>query len=262
MDLSVIIPAFNASSYIESKLRSLHKFLQERYGEFEIVLVDDGSSDDTRRRAEDLGLEGLICISQEQNKGKYAALKLGIKTSRGRCKVFTDADLPYDLEAIPYIESLISRNGFHVVIGDRSLVNSSFEKQTKWPRRITHRVLRTFIRLLFVSQIYDSQCGLKGFRADVADELFPLLREEGFAGDIELLYLALKFNLDIKRIPVRLGQTSSSTVRVIHTGLNILKRALLLTPLWHLGYYSSEKLRALGNFQYWSEGPKSDAHLG
>jgi hypothetical protein len=111
------------------------------------------------------------------------------------------------------------------------------------------------VRMLVTGGLFDSQCGLKGFRSDVAEALFPLLTHNGFSGDVELLYIALKHNLSIRRIPVRLQGSSPSTVKLTIHSLPMLGRILGLRRNWTSGRYDSEVLSGLGSQVYW---PRTD----
>ena len=170
----------------------------------------------------------------------------------GRCRVFTDADLPYDLEAVPYIVDLVTNGGFHVVVGDRTLPESCSLTRTDVTRQLSSRIFSFSVRMLVTGGLFDSQCGLKGFRSDVAEALFPLLTHSGFSGDVELLYIALKHNLSIRRIPVRLQGSSPSTVKLTSHSLPMLGRILGLRHNWVSGRYDSEVLSGLGSQVYWS----------
>ncbi len=107
------------------------------------------------------------------------------------------------------------------------------------------------MRLLVTGGLFDTQRGLKGFRGDVADALFPLLLDERFSGDVELLYVALKYNLEIKRIPVRLRQSGPSTVRLGRDAMRMLARIGGLRRNWRRGRYASEALERIANQVYW-----------
>jgi hypothetical protein len=107
------------------------------------------------------------------------------------------------------------------------------------------------VRLLVTGDLFDTQCGLKGFRGDVAEALFPLLTDPGFAGDVEALYIALKHNLAIRRIPVRLQGSGPSTVRLGRHAPGMVVRILGLRPRWSAGRYRSPELEEIAAQRYW-----------
>lgn len=254
MDLSLIIPAYNSSEFILTSINLVSDYLLNIELEYElvyeIVLVDDGSSDNTVAVAEKSGIQNLRIIKQPKNQGKYAAIKEGVKNASGRVIIFTDADIPFDLEAISYIYKLISKRNFHIVIGDRSIAESSY-LQLPMARRLGTFIFSGLVRMLVTGGLFDTQCGLKGFRKDVAKEIFSLVRADGFSGDVELLYIALKYNLEIKRIPVRLRNAAPSSVNILKHGLSMTAKIIGLKKNWQLGYYNSESLKKLSSQKYW-----------
>ena len=257
-DISLVIPVFNGADFIADTVTSSRDFLAGRRLNFEIVVVDDGSSDDSAARIRTLTDERVRLIELSSNRGKFGALTAGMTEARGACRVFTDADLPYDLEAIPYIAELVNEGGFHVVVGDRTLPESCTATQTGLSRRLSSRIFSFCVRMLVTGGLFDSQCGLKGFRADVTEAIFPLLTDPSFSGDVELLYIALKHNLSIRRIPVRLRATSTTTVRLTIHSLPMLGRILRLRHNWTSGRYDSAALSQLGSQTYWPPAVTSD----
>ncbi len=251
--MSLVIPVCNGAEFVGDSVTRARDFLAQRCPNFEIVVVDDGSSDDTVAKVQAMTDDRVRLITLPSNKGKFAAVVAGMAATSGQCRVFTDADLPYDLEAVPYIVDLITKSGFHVVVGDRTLPESRSLYQTDVARQISSRAFSFFVRMLVTGGLFDSQCGLKGFRTDVAEALFPLLTHSGFSGDVELLYIALKHNLSIRRIPVRLQGSSPSTVTLTIHSLPMLGRILGLRHNWTSGRYDSVMLSGLGSQVYWPQ---------
>ena len=251
MRLSVVIPVYNAAGFVEESLGALAAFLDARCPEHELIAVDDGSTDGSLAALRRLEGERVRVVSCTENRGKFAAIREGMRVARGACKVFTDADVPFEHEAIPYIEQLVNERGFHVVIADRTLPDSVYREGLPWGRRVTTRLFRHAVRLLVTGGLPDSQAGLKGFQADAADALFPLLTDTRFGGDIELLYIALKHNLAIRRIPVRLVRQGASSVRPLRHGWRMLRTLARLPRNWRRGLYRSDALSALAAQRYW-----------
>jgi dolichyl-phosphate beta-glucosyltransferase len=254
VELSLVIPVYNGESFIGDSVDRAHAFLDERFDDYEIVVADDGSTDGTRDAVTPRLGERLRLVSMPSNVGKYGALQAAMAQCRGRCRVFTDADLPYDLEAIRYVSELINGRDFHVVVGDRNLADSESHVRQPLLRRVTTHSYSFLVRMLVTGGLFDTQCGLKGFRDDVADALFPLIRNLGFSGDVEILYVALKYNLEIKRIPVRLRRAAPSTVRMAVDATSMLLRIVGLRRRWLGGCYHSEALTRIAGQRYW-EGP-------
>jgi dolichyl-phosphate beta-glucosyltransferase len=255
MDLSVVLPVYNGAAFVASSIETLAGFLARQAFTWEIVAVDDGSVDATRALITSLAGENVRTVFLDRNTGKFGTLKAGMRAARGRCRVFTDADLPYELEVLPYIERLVNTRGFHVVTGDRTLPGSECRVRPPLLRAAASSAFSFFVRLLVTGGLFDTQCGLKGFRADVADALFPLLLDEGFSGDVELLYVALKYNLEIKRIPVRLRQSGSSTIRLGRDAARMLVRIGGLRRNWIRGRYASKALEGIAAPDYGATSP-------
>ena len=245
-DVSIVLPVFNGAGFVEERVGALCDFLESTDLSYEVVAVDDGSSDDSAERIQRLDRSHTRVLRRPRNEGKYAAIAAGMAECHGRCCLFTDADVPYDLSVVPRMVQLVVGRGFHLVIGDRTLPESSYTEHLGPMRWLTTRIFTVFVRLFVTGGVPDTQCGLKAFRADVAHGLFPLLRERGFAGDVELIYIALKYNLAIRRLPARLVFQGRSSVRPVRDGLSMLRAILMLRQRWRAGAYASTALQALG----------------
>lgn len=252
-EVSLVLPVYNGAAFAARSTQTAAEHLAARFASWEVVVVDDGSLDGTAAAVGAVTGEGVRLVRLAENTGKFGALKAGMREARGRCRAFTDADLPFDLAAIPHMARLVNERGFHVVIGDRTLRESEYHDHVAPPRRLASRTFSLFVRLLVTGGLFDTQCGLKAFRADVADALFPLLLDDGFAGDVELLYVALKYNLEIKRIPVRLLRSEPTTVRLLGHAGAMLASIARLKGNWEAGRYASEDLAALARQAYWVE---------
>jgi glycosyltransferase involved in cell wall biosynthesis len=255
--VSLVIPVHNGVGFVGESIREARRFLDQSRQDSEIVIVDDGSTDGTAAALDPLLDDRVRLISLPQNLGKFGALKAGMAVATGRCRVFTDADLPYDLEAVPYIADLVNGRGYDIVVGDRTLPESLSFSNSRVARKLSSRIFSYCVRMLVTGGLFDSQCGIKGFRGEVADALFPLVTDNSFSGDVELLYIALKHNLSIRRIPVRLQRASPSTVRLRFHSLPMLGRILRLRHGWNTGRYESETLSRIASQAYWQT-PRRD----
>jgi dolichyl-phosphate beta-glucosyltransferase len=255
--VSLVIPVHNGADFIAESITEARAFLDHKNQAYEIVIVDDGSTDATTAVLDPLQDVRVRLISLPENLGKFGALKAGMAVATGECRVFTDADLPYDLEAVPYIASLVRRRGYDIVVGDRALPESVSFSNSPVTRKLSSRIFSYSVRMLVTGGLFDSQCGIKGFRGEVADALFPLVTDNSFSGDVELLYIALKHNLSIRRIPVRLQRASPSTVRLRFHSLPMLGRILRLRHNWNTGRYDSETLSRIASQAYW-RAPRRD----
>jgi dolichyl-phosphate beta-glucosyltransferase len=226
----------------------LDAYLREAGMSSEIIVVDDGGGDfpdepwDSSCRARLLKLP--------RNRGKGAAVAAGMRAAHGRVRVFTDIDLPYDLELLPVIAGYVRDQGFHVVIGDRTLPDSVYLTDLSLRRRLASALFSQFVGRLVTGGFFDTQCGLKGMRGDVADELFRLQRLDRFSFDVEIVYLALKHKLDIKRIPVQLRNNETSTVRLLRDASQGVVDVFRIK--WHQlrGHYRSPALEQVVRDDY------------
>ena len=241
-DLTVVLPAYNAESEIAATVDMLLGYLDEQRLDAEIIVVDDGSNDGT---SDAVPAESRVqLVRLPRNRGKGAAVRAGMQVARGSVRIYTDADLPYGTGPLIPAMRFISERGFHAVVGDRTLPGSRYQHEGLLRRSVSEVASFTF-RTLVTGGIYDTQCGFKAFRGDVADELFRIARIDGFASDVELIYLLLKHRLDIKRIPVRLRYNAGSSVRVIRDSARAGADVLRMRVNWARGAYQSALLREI-----------------
>jgi dolichyl-phosphate beta-glucosyltransferase len=212
-DLSIVLPCYRAAALARRSVREAAEALERSGLSFEIVVVDDGGGDFTIDEWTDGDPVRLVRL--ERNRGKGAAVRAGMLAARGRARIFTDVDLPFGTDLFPVITEYLLSRDYHVVIGDRTLPGAEYRLRLSWRRRAASAAFTGFVGTLVTGGFFDTQCGLKGVRGDVADALFPLLRVDRFAFDVELVYVALKHRLDIKRIPVRLLHNDTSSVRLL-----------------------------------------------
>lgn len=220
--ISLVIPCFNSSSYIEEHMRRLVAFLESGAGEFEVVVVDDGSSDKTPEILKTFSASDprVHVILQAKNSGKGAAVKRGMEAARGEYIIFTDADLPYDLSALPlFVENL--RAGAEVVLGARSALAGSVAGQESH-RTFLSRVFATIANIVLYENVPDTQAGIKGFTREAARAIFPKVSTSRFAFDVEVIVLAQVQGFKVESSPVTLVNQSQSSVSVARDGLQML----------------------------------------
>ena len=213
VDLSIVLPCYRGAQIARRSVDVLTDYLPRTGLSWEVIVVDDGGGDFDAPDWNDDASVRLLCLPR--NRGKGAAVRAGMLAARGRARIFTDVDLPYDLDLFPVIAEYLLSRDFHVVVGDRTLPASSYALEVGWKRRIASGLFSTFVGTMVTGGFFDTQCGLKGFRGDIADQIFALARVDRFAFDVELLYLALSFRTDIKRVPVRLRNNDTSSVRLV-----------------------------------------------
>lgn len=248
--LSVIVPSYNSRALAVSSSAQLCEYLAAHFDDYEVILVDDGSRVEERVSPGELP-ERAQLLQLERNRGKGAAVQAGMMLARGRVRLFTDVDLPYDLKAIPYAYAQITERGFNAVFGDRQLAASCIDTTMPALRHVTSWTLRKLIAVFVVGGMGDTQCGFKAFSGALAELLFPLLRIHGFGFDVELYYILAKHDIQVLKIPVRLVNCGESSVAPIQVSA-VIAASILSLPVHHrLGLYDCPALRALEGGVYW-----------
>jgi len=237
--ISIIIPSYRSAKALENNLPYLMNFLQESGKDAEVLVVDDGSQDEgaTQKVVEQ---NKCIYLRYPENKGKGNAVRYGMKHAQGEICIFTDADIPFEPEAIDSILHYIEFKEYHLVIGDRGLEESDYFNKISNHRRFGSGIFTFIVGRFITTGISDTQCGLKGFRKDVAEDLFGVSMINGFTFDVELIYISLKRNYDIKKIPVSLRSQEGNSVSVLKHGFGMLLD-LFIIKLNHLrGFYKNQ----------------------
>jgi dolichyl-phosphate beta-glucosyltransferase len=212
--ISIIIPAYNEEKRVAQSLTALSAFCDEHFEKYELLIVNDGSTDKTRNIVENLSIPFLETLHLESNQGKGQAVKLGMLAAQGAYRFFTDADLPYDLKAFPEALRVFHSTQCDGVVGARDLPESTDRSSQSLLRRRTSKCFSALVRLLLTVDMKDTQCGFKGFTAESAATLFSVSKIKGYAFDVELFLLAAARHLRIARIPVTLVRSGGSKIRM------------------------------------------------
>ncbi len=221
MHLSIIIPSFKGSKTLRNNIPGLISYLKQKELIFEIIIVDDGSNDngETQKVANELN---CVFLENPTNMGKGAAVRNGILNSTGKFRIFTDVDIPFEYDAFDRFLKYLDEKEFDVVIGDRTLPTSTYFTEISGSRKIGSNLFSFIVGRFVTGGHFDTQCGMKGFKASVAENLFSINKINGFAFDVELLYISLKRNYDIKKLPVNLRCQEGSSVNLIKHGIGML----------------------------------------
>lgn len=221
MLLSIIIPSYKASNALKNNVPGLINYLKQKNYLFEIIIVDDGSEDDfaTESVAKNLN---CIFLKNDKNIGKGAATKKGMLYAKGDIRIFTDADIPFDYDVLERFIYYLDTKEFDMVVGDRTLPGSNYFTEIPWARKIGSAMFSFIVGRFVAGGYFDTQCGVKGFRSDVANDLFSVNKINGFTFDVEIIYIALKRNYDIKRLPVTLRSQEGSSVSLLKHAFGML----------------------------------------
>ncbi len=219
MRLSLILPAYNESHKIAQDLQILTHYFSNRPYEVELIVIDDGSQDETRTELERWKAWAPISPrfsyeSYQPNRGKGHAVKQGVNKGVGEIIGFMDTGSCLPLAYIDQAMELISK-GADGVIGTRHSGNARFLHQPTLVRKMGTFVFRHLMHLFFGISVSDTQCGLKVFRKEVAKSLFSQITTEGFMFDIELLALCAKQRLNIREMAVEWKTDPDSRFKLV-----------------------------------------------
>lgn len=208
MDISIVIPAFEESRKITRDIQAAAQFIESNDFDGEIIVVDDGSTDDTAEIARSVSVSGKVStevIRYEQNRGKGYAVRSGISKSSGQYVIFADSGscVPYDdaLNGLAMLES----GDCDIAHGSRKIVGSDIRKSQAWHRRLSSTIFRYLVLSIMRvgADLTDTQCGFKIYKGDIARELYSLCQSDGFMFDIEIIIRAQKKGYRIKEFGIR-----------------------------------------------------------
>ena len=214
--LSVVIPAFNEEKRIRETLSKIELYLIEQDYSYEIIVVDDGSVDNTAELVKNSTTynHSLRLLKNEDNKGKGFSVKRGVLEARGVYILFSDADLSTPIEEIEKLMPWFDK-GYDIVIGSRGLPQSNIIIHQPFYRETMGRIFSIIVQILNIRGINDTQCGFKCFRRDVAYQIFPKQTIRGFTFDVEVLYIASNLGNRIKEVPIDWYNSPQTSVNAI-----------------------------------------------
>ena len=225
--LSVIIPAYNEEKRIAATLLDIDKYLRQQNYDYEIIVVSDGSTDNTVSVVRNLKsqISNLKIIDNKENHGKGYVTKQGILEAKGEYRIYVDADNAISMDQIekfwPYL-----KEGYDVVIGSIEVEGAKIEEHAAWYRRALGKWAKYLIRFLAIWEIHDTQRAFKLFPAKVAQAVFSRQTIERWGFDIEILVLAKKLGYKIKELPVvwiNPGESKVTLSSYIKTFTELLK---------------------------------------
>ncbi len=219
--LSIIIPAYNEEKRLPPTLKKIDRYLKEKKILAEIIVINDGSTDNTEKIIKSINIMGLNVYSHYPNRGKGYAVKRGLEYSRGEKILITDADLSTPIEEYEKLNMELDK-GYDFVIGSRGLTTSEILKPQKWYRQNMGKIFNLFVRTLLKIDFYDTQCGFKLIKGDVGRKIGKYMKIEGFAFDVELIIIARELGYKIKEIPVKWINDEDSKVHIIRDSTSML----------------------------------------
>jgi len=223
--ISVVTPCFNEGRNIRKNIKRIDDYLKKRFDRYEIIVVNDGSRDNTKEELTELRQEiGLKVIDNARNQGKGGAVRDGILavSEENEVVMFLDSDLGIPIEELEkFIEEY--KNGFDIVIASRFVPGLKIVRPVQFHRRVMEKAFR-LIRMAITNNwnVKDTQCGFKVFRREAAMKIFPKLTVKRFAFDAEVIFVANKYKYKIKELPIHLQNPPSRSLRIFRDPVNMI----------------------------------------
>ncbi len=240
--LSIVVPAFNEAERLGASLRAIVAFLDQRREENELIVVDDGSNDDTAVVAEksltDSVKVATRVIRYEPNRGKGYAVRMGLMAAKANIVLFSDADLSTPITEAPKLVDPILRGECDLTFGSRALDRSLIGVHQPWRREQGGRVFNLIVRVATGLPFWDTQCGFKAFRMNVCRPLIEAAQIDRFGFDVELIYLAHLAHLRLREVPVRWDHDPASKVLVMRDSFRMFDEVRRIRREVDRGIYS------------------------
>jgi glycosyltransferase involved in cell wall biosynthesis len=217
--ISIVIPVFNESRRIADSLGKVREFLGKTPLSFEILVVNDGSTDGTAEIVRRFELEGVRLIDHAENRGKGHSVRSGVLKAFGTYVLFTDADLSTPIDELRKLYDIAERDHADIVIGSRAIDRRYIERHQSRFREIGGIVFNRLVRISLGLKLHDTQCGFKLFHRARTRSIFEKQTIDGFGFDPEILFLATRRRLRIREVSVRWSHADDTKVRVIRDGL-------------------------------------------
>jgi len=224
---SIVIPAYNESQRLGGTLKKVLAYVHSRGWDAEVIIVNDGSRDNTDEIARQFAEKDPIVrvVNNPGNRGKGYSVRNGILHSRGRIVIFSDADLSSPIEESAKLIDAIEQ-GADIAIGSRWLRAETQTQRQPLHRQIFGRVFNLLLRLSLRLQFADTQCGFKAFKQRAVQAIFPLQRIERWGFDPEILFLARKFGFRVDEVPVLWGHSGGTRIHPLIDGSRMFMEML------------------------------------
>jgi dolichyl-phosphate beta-glucosyltransferase len=243
--LSLIVPAYNEEGRLPATLERIAEYLQTRDYSYELLVVDDGSRDNTRQVVRDFAAtrDWVRLVQYDEgdrpvNRGKGFAVRQGVLNAVGRDVLFSDADLSTPIEELEKLLPPLARGECDITIASRAMPESNLTVHQPWHREWMGRTFNKFVQRVINTNIVDTQCGFKAFRGDVAKKIFGVAQIDGFGFDTEILFLAGKFGFRVQEIGVTWQHRDDSRVSALSTPFQMMGELLQVRVNDIRGLYS------------------------
>lgn len=241
IEYSIIIPAHNEAARILPYLRSITSYMRDRGQPYEVLVVDDGSTDATASVVTTAiaSAPEIQLLRAPLRQGKGAAVRRGMQAAVGRLQLFADADGATPIEEFAGLEQALT-GGADLAIGSRSLASRlpHYAVQARWHRTILGNLFNSVVQQSGLWEITDTQCGFKLFRQAVAEDLFGVASINGYGFDLELLYVAQQRGYRIAEVPVNWSDQPGSKVHALRDGFAMLRELAVIRRNGSKGCYA------------------------
>jgi dolichyl-phosphate beta-glucosyltransferase len=237
---SFVIPAYNESVRIRPTLDELLRYTRGQNWDAEILVVNDGSRDDTAQIVREYGRlhPQILLLENPGNRGKGYSVRNGMLHARGDICLFTDADLSSPMTESQTLFEAIEQ-GADIAIGSRWLRTELQTEPQPLYRQVFGRIFNLALRLILGLRFADTQCGFKAFRRDAAQRIFPLQKVEGWGFDPEILFLARRAGLQVEEVPVLWAHSEGTRLHPFRDGLKMFVELLRIRWTAMTGGYAT-----------------------
>lgn len=244
-EVSIIVPAFEEEDRLGSSAEKILVFLKDRHPSWELIVVDDGSTDGTAAVAESVcarypEVKSRV-IRYERNHGKGFAVRTGLKAAEGEVALFTDADLSTPIEEAAKLVDPIARGEFDVTFGSRALDRSLIGVHQPWRREQGGKVFNLIVRTMTGLPFWDTQCGFKAFNLSKFVPLLDVMTIDRFGFDVEFLTVAKLNGLRLREIPVRWDHDDRTKVSVVRDSFRMFNEVRQIRKNAKRGLYRSDR---------------------
>lgn len=224
---SIVIPAYNEGARLGATLEKVLDYVHARRWDTEIIVVNDGSGDNTAEivRAFSAKDPALRLLENPGNRGKGYSVRHGMLNARGRVVLFSDADLSSPIEEAQKLFQALEE-GADIAIGSRWLRAETQTRRQPLHRQIFGRIFNLMLRITLGLQFKDTQCGFKAFRQPAVQAIFPLQKIERWGFDPETLFLARKLRFKVQEIPVAWGHSGGTRIHPLVDGSRMFMEML------------------------------------
>ena len=221
MEVSLVSPAYTESAIIPDTIRAVSARLAGLTGSYEVLIVDDGSTDGMAELVRNCGDPHVRLESYSPNHGKGRAVRVGMLAAQGDVILCTDADLAYGVDVFAVMLERFSGGNADLVIGSRRIGPDGYQSYPPL-RLLASKCFNLLVRLLS-GLTYDTQCGIKGYRREAARSIFSKCTIDGFSFDFEALMRADKLGLKVEQIPVSVINFRESKVNIIRDSFRMFR---------------------------------------